>query len=107
MLGFLESRHAVHVRSAEQASIERVRPGVIGALDRRRMPALLFAHPRSAMPADVDERMQAPLLVTRDDEALTADQRKKVVACVRHLALVPDANPLPRENRALFLREYF
>src|SRR5437762_13081150 len=60
---FVEARHFVHVRGADQRAVERVRPGVVGALDRLgQAPSLRLTQPGAAMAAHIIESAQGAVL---------------------------------------------
>jgi hypothetical protein len=64
-------RHLVHVRRADQLSVQVVRPRVVGTLDGAvKDPLGLRADACSSMPAHVEERVHHPRGITRDDDAL-------------------------------------
>ena len=57
IVAFIEAVDVLHVRSADEAAVGRVGPGVIGALDRLgELARSDVADLRSAVPADVEER---------------------------------------------------
>src|SRR5262249_7513050 len=91
-LVFAEIRR--HVRRREEAAGEVVRPGVVRALDPSgEMPFGLLAQPCTAMAADVEQRVDRPLLVSRDDDAVVADRAREKVAGAWNLVGAPRADP--------------
>src|SRR5262249_41089078 len=82
------------VRRREEAAGEVVRPGVVRALDPSgEMPFGLLAQPCTAMAADVEQRVDRPLLVSRDDDAVVADRAREKVAGAWNLVGAPRADP--------------
>ena len=83
-----------HVRRGEQAALEIVGPIVIRALNPLdEVPFGLLAQPRAAMPADVEQRVNRPGRVARDDHAVVAERPGEIVARVRYLIGAPRADP--------------
>src|SRR5256885_14510820 len=57
VVALVEALYVAHVRRADQGAVERVGPGVIGALDRLgEAPPRLLAQPGAPVAADVVER---------------------------------------------------
>src|SRR4029453_5494724 len=54
------------------------------------------------MPADVHERIDLAIAGADDDDGLACHLEEKIVASRRYLALVPDIEPRPHEDRADF-----
>ncbi len=85
----------VRVWSADEAPVESVGPTVIAALDPSgEMPLGAGTDSGPAMPADVEKRQQRVTPVTRNDDALTGNIAKKIVARRRDLVGPPDTDPV-------------
>ena len=82
-------------RRGDQAPVEVVRPGVIGADDAaaRERTLLRGAENRAAMTAGVVESAQAAVLRAQDDDRLRPDRDDAVVAGRRDLLLARDGDP--------------
>ena len=93
-----EVRHFVHVRRADQASVEVVGPRVIWALDAAAENAIgLGAEPSPAMTADVVERVHARR-AARDDDALAEQLADDEPSGPIDLFLPSRVNPHAREQ---------
>ena len=93
-----EVRHFVHVRRADQASVEVVGPRVIWALDAAAENAIgLGAEPSPAMTADVVERVHARR-AARDDDALAEQLADDEPSGPIDLFLSSRVNPHSREQ---------
>src|SRR5207248_5641231 len=67
----VEARHLAHVRRADQRAVERVRPGVVGTLDRfGQAAARAVAQPGAAVSAHIVEGAQRAVLAANQDGAL-------------------------------------
>src|SRR5437660_222405 len=53
VISLIETWNFVHVRRADQSSVECIRPGVIWALNRADLSAWIGAKPRAAMSANI------------------------------------------------------
>src|SRR5206468_2723777 len=94
----VEARDLVHVRRADQGPIERVRPRVVGALDRLgEAPVLRLAQPGAAVAAHIIEGPHYAVLAAHHDDALAADGAERVVPGLGELGGAADANPAARE----------
>ena len=103
----VESFHFIHVRRADQTPIERVRPRVVGALDRFRETAVRgFTQAGAAMAADVVVRSGVGRLIAQHDDALARDADQEVIARAGERCFAADADPLMPEHPLLFLREH-
>ena len=103
----VEPFHLVHVRRADQAAVECVRPGVIRALDRFGQPARgRFAQPRAAMAADVVVGAPLSRLVAQHDDAFAGDLNEEVIARRRERGVPADADPMPAEDSLLLFHEH-
>src|SRR5438045_9729070 len=101
----VESLDFMHVRRANQATIQRVGPRVIGALNRFRQPATRgFAEPRAAMAADIVIRAPVAGLVAQDDDALAGDLRQHVIARICKSGISTDADPVVLKDALLLCR---
>ena len=103
----VEPLDLVHVRRANQAPVECVRPRVIRALNRFGEAALgRFAQPRAAMATDVVVRVALARLIAQHDDALAADLRDEVIARRREGRIAADANPVAPEDLFLLAGEH-
>ena len=94
----------MHVGRREEASFEIVGPVVIGALDAiDEVTLALLAESRTAMAADVEQRVNRACSIARDDDALVAECADEVVARVGNLIGAAGADPAV-EIEALELR---
>src|SRR3954470_5084824 len=83
-----------HVRRRQQASLDPVGPVVIRALDAiGEMAFGLLAQARSAVPTDVEQRVNISRAAARDDDALVAERAREEVAGVRNLIGTTGADP--------------
>src|SRR5579864_2982449 len=90
----LAAEAVVCVGSADEASVEPVRPTEIAALDpSREMPLGEGTHACTTMPADIEKRAQRVTPVPRNDDAFTRDLTQKIVARRRDLVCTPSADP--------------
>src|SRR5262249_33084097 len=102
----VEPVHPVHHGGAEEAAVEAVGPGVVGALDRAGQPAArLLAQARAAVPADVEERPHRAAAVAQDDDALLPDGPDAEVARLGRLLRAAGAEPAAQEEPLLLLPE--
>ena len=98
----------VHMRRADQAAIERVGPGVIGALNRFGQPARgRFAQPGTAVATHVVVRATLTGLIAQNDDALAGDFYQEVIARGRERRIAADADPVSTENPLLLVGEHF
>src|SRR2546425_8298054 len=99
VVALVEALYVAHVRRADQGAVERVGPGVIGALDRLgEAPPRLLAQPGAPVAADVVERPHDAVLSPHHDEALARDGPHHEVARVRELGGAAGAQPAPAED---------
>jgi len=105
--GIISAAEAVvRVWSADEAPVESVGPTVIAALDPSgEMPLGAGTDSGPAMSADVEKRQQRVSPVTRNDDALTGDIAKKIVARRRELFGPPGADPVLAVEAFEFLTE--
>jgi hypothetical protein len=102
----VEPFHFIHMRRADQATIERVRPGVIGTLNRLGQPAPgRFTESRAAMTADVVVGAQLTGLIAQHDDAFPGDLGQQVVAAIQH-CLSAHADPVVTEEPLSLFGEY-
>ena len=80
-------------RGAERA-VEIVGPGVIRAHERARVPLLLAADARAAVPAGVVEGADVPVLAARDDHRVMANRPRDPVAGSRDQAAMARIEPV-------------
>src|SRR5262249_16549398 len=99
MRSLVEPVHFVHVRSADESSVQRVGPGVVGALDGFVQPAKsLLQHTCAAVTADVVEPVNLTRPAPNQDQVFTEDVLRKIIAWGRNLALMAHTEPLPGKN---------
>ena len=67
IISLIEPRHFIHVRRADQPTIEPVGPGVIRTLNRGRVAARVFLQARPTMPADVEESVNSSVLIPNNN----------------------------------------
>src|SRR5206468_3523994 len=83
-----------HVRRAEKPAGEIVVPRVVRTLDAIRESTFgLEADPCAAMAAHVEQRVDRPRVVARDDEAFACELAGEEVARVRNLVGAAGADP--------------
>ena len=100
----VEARHLAHVRRADQRAVERVRPGVVGTLDRfGQAAARAVAQPGAAVTAHIVEGAHRAVLPAHQDDALPRDRADHVLPGRAQLGGAPDAHPPPREDPLLLL----
>ena len=108
MLGLIKTIDFVHVRRADESSVQTICPGMIWALEGlAQVAALLLADPGPAMAADIVESPHSPFLLAQNDQTFTHDFLHEIIARLRELALMPHAQPLSGKNTFLFLRKNF
>ena len=79
---------------------------MVGALERAlALAAVRAAHPRAAVPADVEEGARLTLAVAGEDQAFPADLHGLEVAGVGQLAATRGAEPHLLEDPLLLLAE--
>src|SRR2546421_2961309 len=84
----------LHVRRAEQATVERVGPTMVGALDASLKVALGGrTNAGAAMATDVEEGLHAAGCIARDDDAFTGDLAQNVVAGTWDFRLAASVDP--------------
>src|SRR5882672_635232 len=91
------------VSGRAQGPIEPVGPAVITADQPHLVSGRRVADARSAVPADIEERVDPAFGVAHDDDRLTRHLEKEIVAFRRNLALVPDEVPALEEDPLDFL----
>ena len=83
----------------DEPAVERVGPGVVGALDRLGEAAgVLLAEPGASVAADVVIRPVSAGPVAQHDHALLPDHLQEIVARVGDAVLAPDADPPSEED---------
>ena len=88
-----------HVGRADQAAVEGVCPGVVGALDGALQAAGgVVAEPRAAVPADVVEAAQLALLGAHHDHALAGHVDRHEVAGLVQALVAAGVEPGAREH---------
>ena len=97
IIGFIKPGDIIHVRRANQSSVECVGPCVIRTLNCGGMAALIFPEPRSAMTANVVKGADRRSLIFHDDQAFAGYVRKEIVAGFSELALMAHQYPIGRE----------
>ena len=81
---------------------------MIGALNRlAEWAAFFLAQPRAAVAADIVEGPHFASRIPQNDQAFARHFLDKIITRFRDLTLMPDAQPLDRENMLLLLREDF
>src|SRR5438477_8202971 len=105
--GFIEPLNLIHVRRANQSSVEGICPAMVRALDLAKVPTLLLAQPCSPVTADIIEGANFPILIAQDDEALARYSLQEIIARVPDLILMAGAKPATGKNALLFARENF
>ena len=68
---FIKPPYLIHVRRADQSAVQPVGPGVIRALDGRRMTARVFFESGATMPAHIIKRSDLPSLTSLARRSLT------------------------------------
>src|SRR5439155_8893555 len=105
IIGLIKTWDLVHVRRADQSTVEPVRPRVIRALNHGRMPARVLFKSRPAMTTHVVKPANGRSLITNNDQRFVRDLRDKIVTRSSKLALVPNQYPVFRKNLLLLLRK--
>ena len=81
IVALIECLDLLHVRRADQTSVNRVGPRVVWTLDRlREASGPVTANPRTAMAADVEERAQLARAIAQNDQGLARHRAHHVVA---------------------------
>ncbi len=107
IIGFIKPGDIIHVRRANQSSVECVRPCVIRTLNCGGMAALIFPEPRPAMTANVVKGADRRSFIPDDDQTFARDFRNKIITGSCDLVLMPNQHPLLGKNLLLFLRKNF
>ena len=105
MLSFVKTSDHVHVRRADQSSIQTIGPGVIRASDRLVESAALFDQTRPPVAADIVESTHSALLIPQNDQTFTRHVLHEKVPSRGELALMAHTQPVIGKNTLLFLRE--
>src|SRR5581483_904200 len=104
----VESLEVIALRHGEQAPVETVCPGVIGAGDPPpAVPSGLIEEPGRAVPASVVKAADLPVLAAQHDDALAEEIERVVVAAARHVVDVTDDLPARTEDELLLELEEF
>ena len=103
--GGIEVLHVLELRRLEEASVERIRPAVIAALQDRPLP-LPFRHRPSAMAADVGHRAQHAVRPADHEQRLVRDRRGEELPRLPHLVTPSRELPRLREDRPLLARKH-
>src|SRR2546421_9304399 len=90
VIGLVESRHLIHVRRTDQPAIQRVSPGMIRALNCRRMATRFLFQSAATVAADIVKSSDLLLLISDYDQTLVSDCCYEKVARIRNLTLMPD-----------------
>ena len=105
-VGLVEALDIAGGGRADQAAVQGVGPGVVGALDGLGEPAgVLLAEPGAPVAADVVVRPVAARPVAQHDDALLPDLLEEVVARIGDPLLPADADPAPQEDALHLLRQ--
>src|ERR1044071_3008034 len=88
IIPLVECWHLIHVRRADQASIEAVGPGMIWTLNRGGLPAGLFLQTGAAMPAQIVKSTDRRFLITDHNQTFSSNLREKVLARLCDLTLM-------------------
>ena len=107
IIGLIKPGNVVHVRRADQSSIERVSPCVIRTLNRGRMSALILAEPRPAMTANVVKCADRRIFYPGRRSNFRRRLPKKIITGSCDLILMPNQHPLLGKNLLLFLGKNF
>src|SRR5439155_22683762 len=100
----VEARDLVHMRRADQRAVERVGPGVVGALYRfGQAAALAVAQPGAAVAAHVVEGAHGAILPAHQDDALPRDRADHIIPGRAQLGGAPDTHPALCEDSLLLL----
>src|SRR3989475_3830276 len=102
----VEALHLVHMGGADELAVERVGPGVVGALDRLGQVAPpLLTQPRPSVATDIVMRPQRAALVAQHDHALPRHVGQEVVPRLGELRGAAHAHPAASEDPLRLLRE--
>ena len=82
----------LHEGRAQQAAVQVVSPGVVGADDVPAL-ALAFQKPHHAMAADIGEAADGAVPAAEGEDRLRADGEGQVVACLGNVCGAPQADP--------------
>jgi hypothetical protein len=93
----IEAGLGVRPRRCAEVAIEVVRPRVIRTLEGTAVP-FAARDDVAAMPADVEEGAQLPVVCACDDDGDLARSRREERAVVGYLAGMADVLPRPRED---------
>src|SRR6202008_467010 len=107
IIGFIKPGDIIHVRRANQSSVECVGPCVIRTLNCGGMAALIFPEPRPAMTANVVKGADRRSFIPHDNQIFAGDFRNKIITGSCDLVLMPNQHPLFGKNLLLFLCKNF
>src|SRR4026208_283281 len=107
IIGFIKPGDIIHVRRADQPSVECVRPCMIRTLNCGGMAALIFPEPRPAMTTNIVKGADRRSFIPDDDQTFAGDFRNKVITGSWDLVLMPNQHPLLGKNLLLFLPKKF
>src|ERR1700752_1477359 len=92
------------MRRADQATVERVRPRVVGTLNRlRQLAARRFAQPGAAVAAHVVIGVSLSRLIAQHDDAFAGDLYDEGVTGRPERGIAAHADPVAREDALPFL----
>src|SRR5262245_51316235 len=96
----------VHMRRANQTSVQTVRPSVIRALDRlAKLAALFLAQSRSTVAANIVKSVHFSHLITQNNQTFPCYLLHEIIARLWNLTHMTDAQPLREENTLQFFRK--
>ena len=105
-VGLVESLEVGGAGRPDQPPVERVGPGMVGALDGLGKPAgVLLTDPSAPVAADVEVRPVAAGPVPQHDHALAADLLHEPVARIGDPVFPPHAEPALEEDLLHLLRQ--
>ena len=89
-----------HARRGAQAPIQGIAPRMVRAHEGPRACAagLFRTHTRATVPADVHQGADLQVATAHDDDGLAADLGREVFPRFTHLAVMPDAVPVPQQR---------
>ena len=90
IISLIEPRHFIHVRRADQPTIEPVGPGVIRTLNRGRVAACVFLQSRSSVAAHIKEAVHLSIFISNNNQRFPDNLLDEVVARIRDLTLMAD-----------------
>src|SRR5690242_8887934 len=98
VVSLVKARDIIHVRRANQSSIQSVRPCVIRTLNSHDLSVPVFDEAAPSVAANIIKPLDLSAFIPHNDQALARDLRSKVITGLRNLTLMPDQHPAFGKN---------